>query len=134
MPKVTKDGNFTMIRIPEKDMASLVRFVAHAVEKNPDYVIDFSQKIVRGDILKQDEYVSELANVLDVANWWIVLDGAESLQLCDELAETIYEEPAEGFGPALRKQKESHLRMVKICVDCQKGFVKGEPHDCENKK
>jgi hypothetical protein len=133
MPKVTKDGNFTMIRIPEKDMASLVRFVAHAVEKNPDYVIDFSQKIVRGDLSKQDEYVSELANVLDVADWWIVLDGAESLQLCDELAETIYEEPAEGFGPVIKQEKQRHLRLVTICVECHKGYIKGDSHDCVGK-
>jgi hypothetical protein len=130
MPKVTKDGNFTMIRIPEKDMASLVRFVAHAIEKNPDYVIDFSQKIVRGDLSKQDQYVSELANVLDIADWWIVLDGAESLQLCDELAETIYEEPVKGFGPVLKANNKPTLRLVTICVECQKGHIKGEAHDC----
>jgi hypothetical protein len=130
MSEVIKDGDFTLIKVPKKDLASLVRFVAHAVEKDQEKVLDLSYKIVRDDLIKQDDYVAELSAVLDIEDWWIVLDGAESLQLCDELAETIYDEPAEGFGPALKKQKERHLRIVKICVECQKAFVKGESHDC----
>jgi hypothetical protein len=130
MPKVTKDGDFTLIKVPTKDLSSLVRFVAHAIEKDQEKVFDLSYKIVRDDLTKQDHYVEELGAVLDIEDWWIVLDGPESLELCDELAESIYEEPAESFGPALKKQKERHLRIVKICVDCQKAFVKGESHDC----
>jgi len=129
MPKVTKDGDFTLIKVPTKDLSSLIRFVAHAIEKDQEKVLDLSYKIVRDDLTKQDHYVEELAVVLDIEDWWIVLDGPESLELCDELAESIYEEPAEGFGPTL-KQKERHLRIVKICVECQKAFVKGESHDC----
>jgi hypothetical protein len=131
MPQVTKDGDFTLIKVPKKDLASLVRFIAHAVEKDQDKVLDLSQKIVRGDLSKQDNFVDDLAAVLDVEDWWIVLDGAESLELCDELAESIYEEPKEQFGPLLKKDKERHLRIVKVCVDCHKGFIKGEAHDCE---
>jgi len=129
MPKVTKDGDFTLIKVPTKDLSSLIRFVAHAIEKDQEKVLDLSYKIVRDDLTKQDHYVEELAVVLDIEDWWIVLDGPESLELCDELAESIYEEPAEGFGPTL-KQKQRHLRIVKICVECQKAFIKGESHDC----
>jgi hypothetical protein len=129
MPKVTKDGDFTLIKVPTKDLSSLIRFVAHAIEKDQEKVLDLSYKIVRDDLTKQDDYVEELAAVLDIEDWWIVLDGPEALELCDELAESIYEEPAQGFGPTL-KQKERHLRIVKICVECQKAFVKGESHDC----
>lgn len=131
MPQVTKDGNFTLVRVPDKDLASLVRFFAHAIEKDQDKVLDLSLKIVRGDLSKQDGYVKELATVLDVADWWLVFDGAESLQLCDELAESIYDEPSEGFGPVMKKEsKERHLKIVKICVECHKAFLKGESHDC----
>ncbi len=133
MPKVAKDGKFTLIRVPDKDMDSLVRFVAHSIEKNQDVVNELSQKIVRGDLMKQDEFVSELAKVLDIADWWIVLDGAESLQLCDELAETIYDEPADGFGPVIKQEKQRHLRLVTICVECHKGYIKGDLHDCVGK-
>ena len=129
MPKVTKDGDFTLIKVPTKDLSSLIRFVAHAIEKDQEKVLDLSYKIVRDDLTKQDHYVEELGAVLDIEDWWIVLDGPESLELCDELAESIYEEPAEGFGPLL-KQKERHLRIVKICVDCHKAFIKGDSHDC----
>ena len=64
----------------------------------------------------------------------MVFDAPEALALCDELADVIYEEVGEKFGPVLRQQKqERHLRLVKICVDCHKGFVKGESHDCGTK-
>jgi len=133
MSKVTRDGNFTMVSIPKKDLDSLVRFIAHSVERNPDKVFELSQQIVHGDLSKQDSIVDELSVVLDIVDWSIVLDGAESLELCDELAETIYEEPKEGFGPVLKAEKERHLRIVKVCVDCHKAFIKGESHDCEAK-
>ncbi len=130
MSKVIKDGNFTLIQIPEKDLKSAVRFIAHSIEKNPDLILDLSQQIVRGDLSKQDDFVELLSDALDIVNWSIVLDGPEALELCDELAETIYDEPKEQFGPVMKAEKERHLKLVKICVDCQKGFIKGEPHDC----
>ena len=133
MSKVIKDDNFTLIRVPDKDIQSLVRFVAHSLEKNPDKILELSQQIVHGDLSKQDSVVDELSVLLDIAEWSIVLDGAEALELCDELAESIYEEPKEGFGPLLKAEKERHLRIVKVCVECHKGFIKGELHDCEAK-
>jgi hypothetical protein len=130
MSKVIKDGNFTIVRVPEKDLQSLVRFVAHSIEKNPDKVLELASKIVTGDLMEQDSFVEELSVLLDIVDWSLVLDSAESLELCDELAETIYDEPKEGFGPVMKKEKERHLRLVKICVDCHKAFVKGDSHDC----
>jgi hypothetical protein len=133
MPKVVKDGNFTIIPVPKKDLDSLIRFVAHSIEKNSDKVLELSYEIVRGDLSKQDSVVDELSVLLDIVNWSLVLDGAESLELCDELAESIYEEPKQEFGPLMKKEKERHLRIVKVCVECHKGFIKGESHDCEGK-
>ena len=134
MPKVIKDGNFTMIAMPKKDLDSLVRFIAHSVEKNSNRVLELSNEIVRGDLSTQDSVVDELSALLDITDWSIVLEGAEALELCDELAESIYDEPKEHFGPLLKQKQERHLRLVKICVDCHKGFVKGEAHDCGAKK
>jgi hypothetical protein len=133
MSKVVKDGNFTMIAMPKKDLDSLVRFIAHSVEKNSNRVLELSNEIVRGDLSRQDSVVDELSALLDILDWSIVLEGAEALQLCDELAETIYAETKEQFGPVMKQKQERHLRLVKICVDCHKGFVKGESHDCENR-
>lgn len=133
MSKVIKDGNFTIVRVPKKDLDSLIRFIAHSIEKNPDKVLELSNEIVRGDLSKQDSIVDELSVLLDIVDWSIVLDGPEALELCDELAESIYEEPKEQFGPLMKKEKERHLRIVKVCVDCHKGFIKGELHDCEAK-
>ena len=133
MSKVIKDGNFTIVRVPKKDLDSLIRFAAHSIEKNPDKILELAQTIVHGDFAKQDSLVDELSVLLDIVDWSIALDGAEALELCDELAESIYEEPKEQFGPLMKKEKERHLRLVKICVDCHKGFVKGESHDCEGK-
>ena len=133
MSKVIKDGNFTIVRVPKKDLDSLIRFAAHSIEKNPDKVLELAQTIVHGDLSKQDSVVDELSVLLDIVDWSIVLDGAEALELCDELAETIYEEPKQEFGPVMKKEQERHLRIVKVCVDCHKGFVKGESHHCEAK-
>jgi hypothetical protein len=133
MPKVVKDGNFTIIPVPKKDLDSLIRFVAHSIEKNSDKVLKLSNEIVRGDLSKQDSIVDELSVLLDIVDWSIVLDGPEALELCDELAESIYEEPKQEFGPLMKKEKERHLRIVKVCVECHKGFIKGESHDCEAK-
>ena len=130
MSKVIKDGNFTIVRVPKKDLDSLIRFAAHSIEKNPDKVLELAQTIVHGDFAKQDSFVDELSVLLDIVDWSIVLDGAEALELCDELAESIYEEPKQEFGLVMKQSKERHLRLVKICVDCHKGFVKGESHDC----
>ena len=133
MSKVIKDGNFTIVPVPKKDLDSLIRFVAHSIEKNSDRVLELSNEIVRGDLSKQDSVVDELSVLLDIVDWSIVLDGPEALELCDELAESIYEEPKEQFGPLMKKEKERHLRIVKVCVECHKGFIKGESHDCEGK-
>lgn len=129
MPKVIKDGDVTVIGVPKKDLDSLIRFAAHSIENNPDKVLELAHTIVHGDLSKQDSVVDELSVLLDIVDWSIVLDGPEALELCDELAESIYEEPKQDFGPVM-KNKERHLRLVKICVDCHKGFVKGESHDC----
>jgi len=130
MSKVRRDGDFVMLDVPKKDTQSMVRYLAHFVAANHDIVIDLSQKIANGDLSKQDKYVEKLIDALDLRDWSIVLDGPEALQLCDELAETIYEEPKEGFGPISKTQPKPTLRIVKVCVECQKGFVKGESHDC----
>jgi len=129
MPKLIKDGDVTVIGVPKKDLDSLIRFIAHSIDANPDRVLELAQSIVRGDLSKQDAVVDDLITLFDVNDWSIVLDGAEALELCDDLAESIYEEPKQDFGPVM-KNKERHLRLVKICVNCHKGFVKGESHDC----
>ena len=134
MSKVKRDGDFIMLQIPKKDMQSMVRYLAHFVAANHDIVIDLSQKIANGDLSKQDEYVDQLIDGLDLRDWSIVLEGAEALRLCDELAETIYDEPKEGFGPVIKAEKQRHLKIVKICVECHKSFIKGESHDCSVNK
>jgi hypothetical protein len=133
MPKVSKDGDVTVIGVPKKDLDSLIRFIAHSIDANPDRVLELAQSIVNGDLSKQDSVVNDLITLFDVNDWSIILDGPEALELCDELAESIYEEPKEQFGPMLKQNKERHLRIVKVCVDCHKGFIKGEEHDCENR-
>lgn len=132
MKQVNKDGDVIVIKLPKNDIDSAVRFIAHSIEKNPDMILDLSQQIVRGDLTQQDDFVEQLSAVLDIVDWSIVLTGPEALKLCDELAEAIYDEPAEQFGPVM-KEKKNHLRLVTICVDCHKGYVKGDFHDCEAK-
>ena len=125
---VSKDGDFTIIKLPKADIESTIRFLAHSIDANKDRVLDLSQQIVSGDLTKQDEYVEELLAVFDLDGWAMVLNKKQALNLCDDLADAIYDELP--IHMATEPTKERHLKVVKVCVDCHKGYVKGESHDC----
>lgn len=129
MNLVSKDGDFTIIKLPQADLQSLLRFLAHSIEQNPDKVLELSREIVLGDLTKQDEYVEELKTILDVSDWSIVLNKQDALNLCDDLADAIYDELPIHMATEPVKP-ERHLKVVKVCVDCHKGYVKGDAHDC----
>jgi hypothetical protein len=135
MKKVTKDNGYIMIQVPDRDIKSMTRFIAHAFVQNQcndlNKVEDLIHNIVFGDLSKQDEYVNKLARAIDLENWLIVLDGPEALELCDELADTIYD--GTEFGPVIKKEQEAEkpkLRLITICSSCHKSKIKGE--NCEN--
>jgi hypothetical protein len=76
-------------------------------------------QLFSGDLSNQDAVVNDLITLFDVDDWSIVLDGAEALKLCDELAESIYEEPKEQFGPVMKKKKKgicAWSRFVLIAI------------------
>ncbi|CAB4157636.1 hypothetical protein UFOVP688_37 [uncultured Caudovirales phage] len=127
---VKRDGEHIVIKVPQDDLDSMVRWVAHNVVNKTDRVKELANNIVYGELQLQDVYVQSLIETLGIDEWALVYDGAEALKLCDELADTIYDEPKEKFGPMLKASEKPTLRLVTICVDCQKGFVKGEAHDC----
>lgn len=129
MNLVSKDGDFVIIKLPKADVESTVRFLAHSIEQNPDKVLDLSQQIVRGDLTRQDEYVEELLAVFDLDGWAMVLNKKDALNLCDDLADAIYDELPIHMATEPVKP-ERHLKVVKVCVDCHKGYVKGNAHDC----
>jgi hypothetical protein len=133
MPKVKRDGDFVLIDVPTKDLQSMARFIAHQIVSKFVEIDKVSHKICFGNLDQQDENVEALLELLEFKDWVMVFDAPEALALCDELADVIYEEVGQKFGPVEKQQKENHLRLVKICVDCHKGFVKGESHDCGNK-
>jgi hypothetical protein len=58
---------------------------------------NLAQSVVNGDLSNQDAVVNDLITLFDVDDWSLVLDAPEALKLCDELADTIYEEPKEGL-------------------------------------
>lgn len=133
--KVTKDNGYIMIQVPDRDIKSMTRFIAHAFVQNQtndlNKVEDLIHNIVFGDLSKQDEYVNQLARAIDLDNWLIVLDGPEALELCDELADTIYDQTLI-HGPLQKKmeQEQPKLRLITICTGCHKSKIKGDP--CEN--
>lgn len=130
MKQVTRDDQHIIVKIPQADLDSMARWIAHNVVNKTDRIKDLSTKIVEGDLSLQDLYVQSLIETLGIDDWSLVLDGAEALKLCDELAETIYDDKAEGFGPVIKANEKPSLRLVTICVDCQKAYVKGDAHDC----
>ena len=129
--KVTKDNGYIMISIPDRDIKSIARFISHAFVQNQNHVTDLMHEIVTGDLSKQDEYVKQLTRAIDLDNWLIVLDGSEALELCDELADTIYDQTLI-HGPLQKKmeQEQPKLRLITICTGCHKSKIKGDP--CEN--
>lgn len=112
--KINKDGEYIIVPVPVKDLQSMARFIAHGLVQNQNRVIDLSHEIVTGDLTKQDELVEDLIYALGIENWVLVYSGPEALELCDELAETIYEEKPQVPG-----------LLYKICVHCHKS-VAGE--------
>jgi hypothetical protein len=57
----------------------------------------------------------------------------EASALSDELTTVLFDlvqQNYENFDLTKPIKKEAHLKLVKICVECHKGFVKGEQHDC----
>jgi hypothetical protein len=130
MKQVTRDDQHVIVKIPQADLDSMVRWIAHNVVNKNDRIKDLSNKIVDGDLSLQDLYAQSLIETLGIDDWALVLDGAEALSLCDELADVIYDEKPEGFGPVIKTAEKPTLRLVKICVECQKGYVKGDLHDC----
>ena len=130
MSEVKRDGEHIVIKIPQADLDSMVRWIAHNVVNKSERIKDLSNKIVEGDLSLQDLYAQSLIETLGIDDWALVLDGAEALALCDELADVIYDEPKEKFGPVMKANDKPSLRLVTICVDCQKGYIKGEAHDC----
>jgi hypothetical protein len=131
MNKVTKDNGYIMISIPDRDIKSIARFISHAFVQNQNRVTDLMHEIVTGDLSKQDEYVKQLTRAIDLDNWLIVLDGPEALELCDELADTIYDQTLI-HGPLQKKmeQEQPKLRLITICTGCHKSKIKGDT--CEN--
>ena len=130
MKQVTRDDQHVIVKIPQADLDSMVRWIAHNVVNKNDRIKDLSNKIVDGDLSLQDLYAQSLIETLGIDDWALVLDGPEALSLCDELADVIYDEKPEGFGPVIKTAEKPTLRLVKICVECQKGYVKGDSHDC----
>lgn len=130
MKQVTRDDEHIVVKMPQADLDSMARWIAHNVVNKTDRIKDLSNKIVEGDLSLQDLYVQSLIETLGIDDWSLVLDGAEALKLCDELAETIYDDETEGFGPVIKANEKPTLRLVTICVDCQKAYVKGDAHDC----
>ena len=130
MRSVKRDGDHIIVNIPQADLESMAKWIAHNVVNKSDRIKDLSTKIVEGDLSLQDLYSQSLIETLGIDDWALVLDGPEALSLCDELADVIYDEKPEGFGPVIKTAERPSLRLVKICVECQKGYVKGDSHDC----
>lgn len=112
MNQVSRDGDYLLVQVPEKDLDSMIRFIAHGLVMQENNAINLCHEIVTGDLTKQDDYVKDLKRLFDLENYSIVLDGPEALALCDELAEKVYEEKPQVPG-----------LLYKICVHCHKSYA-----------
>ena len=110
--KITKAGDYIIIPVPKRDLQSMARFIAHSIVNEENPFMKLSHEIVSGDLSKQDEYVEKYIQALGIENWVLVYSGPEALELCDELADKIYEEKPQVPG-----------LLYKICVHCHKSYA-----------
>ena len=110
--KISKDGEYVVVPVPVRDLQSMARFIAHGVVANQNRVLELSHEIVSGDLSKQDELVEKYIYALGIEPWVLIYSGPEALELCDELAEKIYEEKPQVPG-----------LLYKICVHCHKSYA-----------
>lgn len=110
--KIVKDGDYIIVPVPQRDLESMARFIAHSIINQENHLMKLTHEIVSGDLSKQDEYVKQYIQTLGIENWVMVYSGPEALELCDELAEKIYEEKPQVPG-----------LLYKICVHCHKSYA-----------
>ena len=125
-------GNKQTIRIEldADDLMPLINKVVHEVME--------SDKILKlmHDYNENKTYANylEVLKELRIAPFEVLMTREMAVDFSDELVSLLFadESIAEIYQLPTQSQKESHLKMARICVECHKGYVGTEKgHNCD---
>jgi hypothetical protein len=125
-------GNNKLIRIEldADDLMQLVNRITHKV-MNSDKILQLMHKY--NEKHSYADYL-EVVRELGITPFEVALTREIAIDFSDELVSLLFadESIAEIYQLPTQSQKESHLKMARICSDCQKAYVSEKKgHTCD---
>jgi hypothetical protein len=127
--KFVKKADVVVMKLDSDDLVPLMARVVRKVLTSDTIM----KKMLDWETHMEYPYYVEMMKELGLDEIEVLKGFHESSALSDELTTVLFElvqENYENYDLTKPIKKDKHLRLVKICVDCHKGFVKGEAHDC----
>jgi hypothetical protein len=124
-----KKSDVVVMKLDSDDLVPLMARVVRKVLTSDTIM----KKMLDWETHMEYPYYVEMMKELGLDEVEVLKGFHESSALSDELTTVLFElvqENYENYDLTKPIKKDKHLRLVKICVDCHKGFVKGEAHDC----
>jgi hypothetical protein len=124
-----KKSDVVVMKLDSDDLVPLMARVVRKVLTSDTIM----KKMLDWETHMEYPYYVEMMKELGLDEIEVLKGFHEASALSDELTTVLFElvqENYENYDLTKPIKKDKHLRLVKICVDCHKGFVKGEAHDC----
>jgi hypothetical protein len=124
-----KKSDVVVMKLDSDDLVPLMARVVRKVLTSDTIM----KKMLDWETHMEYPYYMEMMKELGLDEIEVLKGFHEASALSDELTTVLFElvqENYENYDLTKPIKKDKHLRLVKICVDCHKGFVKGEAHDC----
>jgi hypothetical protein len=124
-----KKSDVVVMKLDSDDLVPLMARVVRKVLTSDTIM----KKMLDWETHMEYPYYVEMMKELGLDEIEVLKGFHEASALSDELTTVLFElvqENYENYDLTKPIKKDKHLRLVKICVDCHKGFVKGESHDC----
>jgi hypothetical protein len=127
--KFTKKSDVVVMKLDSDDLVPLMARVVRKVLTSDTIM----KKMLDWETHMEYPYYVDMMKELGLDEVEVLKGFHEASALSDELTTVLFDlvqENYENFDLTKPVKKEAHLKLVKICVECHKGFVKGEQHDC----
>jgi hypothetical protein len=124
-----KKSDVVVMKLDSDDLVPLMARVVRKVLTSDTIM----KKMLDWETHMEYPYYVEMMKELGLDEIEVLKGFHEASALSDELTTVLFElvqQNYENYDLTKPIKKDKHLRLVKICVDCHKGFVKGEQHDC----
>jgi hypothetical protein len=124
-----KKSDVVVMKLDSDDLVPLMARVVRKVLTSDTIM----KKMLDWETHMEYPYYVEMMKELGLDEIEVLKGFHEASALSDELTTVLFDlvqQNYKNFDLTKPIKKEKHLKIVKICVDCHKGFVKGEQHDC----